>query len=141
MNLLDTIQVKLMTSLAAPLASTLAIMDELIHGLHEISSSMPAVAWQDYCANSARPHPLAALLCEDPFTRRSVEKPRGYAGDAELIDYIYCGLNEEETQSVSPIGQRIWYRTRFDEGQAIPPDRAAEMVLTLASTDDLEMRL
>ena len=108
MNLLDNIQAKLMTSLTAPLESTLAVMDELIHGLHEISSSMPAAAWQDYCANSARPHPLAKLLCEDPFTRRSVEKPRGYAGDAALIDYIYCGLNEEETQSVSSIGQRIF---------------------------------
>ncbi len=88
MNLLDDIQVKLITSMTAPLESTLAVMDELIHGLHEISSSMPIEKWQDYCANSARPHPLAELLREDPFTRPSVEKPRGYAGDAELIDYI-----------------------------------------------------
>lgn len=111
MNLLDNLQAKLMTSLTAPFASTLAVMDELIQGLHEISSSMPAAAWQDYCANSARPHPLTKLLCEDPFTRRSVEKPRGYAGDAELIDYIYCGLSEEEAKSVSPIGQRIFAYT------------------------------
>ena len=35
-------------------------------------------------------HPLNDLLHQDPFTCRAYEKPRGYAGDAELIDFIYC---------------------------------------------------
>lgn len=30
-----------------------------------------------------------ALLHQDPFTRRGFEKPRGYGGDAILIDYMY----------------------------------------------------
>jgi SAM-dependent methyltransferase len=34
-------------------------------------------------------HPLAKLVLEDPYTRRAVEKPRGYAGDAVMLDYIY----------------------------------------------------
>lgn len=34
-------------------------------------------------------HPLAQLALEDPYTRRAVEKPRGYAGDAVMLDYIY----------------------------------------------------
>ena len=34
-------------------------------------------------------HPLAQLVLEDPYTRRAVEKPRGYAGDAVMLDYIY----------------------------------------------------
>ena len=56
----------------------------------------------------------------------------------------------------TPAGEQWlpWYRTRFDEGQEIAPDRAAEMVLTLASgqadrlsgaflasDDDLEMMM
>jgi len=135
MNLLDNIQAKLMTSLIAPLASTLAVMDELIHGLHEICSSMPAAAWQDYCANSARPHPLTQLLCEDPFTRRSVEKPRGYAGDAELIDYIYCGLSEGEAQSVSPIGQRIFaYTAGMSASARAVRARCDHLVATIDAT-------
>ena len=34
-------------------------------------------------------HPLHARVLEDPFTRRAFEKPRGYAGDAVMLDYIY----------------------------------------------------
>ena len=35
-------------------------------------------------------HPLGELLHRDPFTRRGFDKPRGYAGDAVLIDYLYA---------------------------------------------------
>lgn len=34
-------------------------------------------------------HPLHARVLQDPFTRRASEKPRGYAGDAVMLDYIY----------------------------------------------------
>jgi extracellular factor (EF) 3-hydroxypalmitic acid methyl ester biosynthesis protein len=34
-------------------------------------------------------HPLAQMVLEDPYARRAVEKPRGYAGDAVMLDYIY----------------------------------------------------
>lgn len=39
--------------------------------------------------NACHRHPLKQLLIQDPYTRRSVEKPRGYSGDAPLIDYLY----------------------------------------------------
>jgi hypothetical protein len=38
-----------------------------------------------------RAHDAGVLLREDPITRRSVQKPRGYAGDAALLDLIYEG--------------------------------------------------
>lgn len=34
-------------------------------------------------------HPINTVLLQSPFTQRCVDKPRGYAGDAVLIDYIY----------------------------------------------------
>lgn len=38
-----------------------------------------------------RAHPLHALVLQDPFTHRAASKPRGYAGDAVMMDYIYTG--------------------------------------------------
>src|SRR5215475_11877146 len=34
-------------------------------------------------------HPFAELVLQDPYSRRAREKPRGYAGDAVMLDYIY----------------------------------------------------
>lgn len=40
-------------------------------------------------ASAIRGHALSDMLQEDPYTRRAVEKPRGYPGDAVMLDYIY----------------------------------------------------
>lgn len=45
-------------------------------------------------------HPLTQLVLEDPYARRAVEKPRGYAGDAVMLDYIY----RPQPISASPVG-------------------------------------
>lgn len=42
-------------------------------------------AFQELC----RAHPLAEMFRLDPYARRALEKPRGYAGDAVMLDYIY----------------------------------------------------
>ena len=34
------------------------------------------------------PRPIFALCQEDPYTRRAFEKPRGYAGDAVMLDFF-----------------------------------------------------
>src|SRR5207344_1382702 len=52
-------------------------------------------AWSEF-ARLCLDHPLRRLLHEDPFTYRAFSKPRGYAGDAVMMDYIY-GLGEAST--------------------------------------------
>lgn len=53
----------------------------------------------------ARSHRLHALVRQDPFTRRAAEKPRGYAGDAVMLDYIYgVALPRDTTET----GQRVF---------------------------------
>jgi extracellular factor (EF) 3-hydroxypalmitic acid methyl ester biosynthesis protein len=58
----------------------------------------------------ARSHPLHGLLLESPFTRRAYAKPRGYAGDAILMDLIY-GTTPGE--GLSPLGGML-YGYEFD---------------------------
>ncbi|GJD94002.1 hypothetical protein [Methylobacterium iners] len=38
---------------------------------------------------SCRKHPLCEYFMMDPYSRRAAEKPRGYAGDAVMLDFIY----------------------------------------------------
>jgi extracellular factor (EF) 3-hydroxypalmitic acid methyl ester biosynthesis protein len=56
------------------------------------------------CAQAMRrwcqEHPLQALVLQDPFTHRAATKPRGYAGDAVMMDYIYDGQPPAGTSAV-----------------------------------------
>ncbi len=63
--------------------------------------------WPGY-APSCLSHPLRGLLHQDPFTYRAFSKPRGYAGDAVMMDYIY-GLGEasEAAREATPLGRAI----------------------------------
>jgi len=54
-------------------------------------------------------HPLREQLHQDPFTLRAFTKPRGYAGDAVMMDYIY-GLGEASSaeESATPLGRAMF---------------------------------
>lgn len=51
-------------------------------------SQMNGAEWKGF-VKRAREHPLCALLHKDPLTLRAFMQPRGYQGDAELLDLIY----------------------------------------------------
>lgn len=57
-------------------------------GLRVARSCLTPAAWQAYC-EQLRAHPLGAMLREDPITARCAARPRGYAGDAVMLDLIY----------------------------------------------------
>src|SRR5690242_11265267 len=46
-------------------------------------------SWRRFIANEVRPHRVLKLAHQDPFLSRAYDKPRGYAGDAVLLDFIY----------------------------------------------------
>ncbi len=90
-------------------------MSTLLTGLQKVRREMPREEWQEFCRNTVPKHELAQLIREDPFTLHSVRKPRGYPGDAALLDYIY-GCSQA---SSTPLGQGI-----FDFTINTPPCRA-----------------
>jgi len=63
-------------------------MNQLLPALQSRRLTWTGDRWQAFIARCLS-HPLRQLLHEDPFTRRAFEKPRGYAGDAELLDFVY----------------------------------------------------
>jgi len=82
-------------------------LDELFEDLRERREEDPQ-DWPSY-AHSCLDHPLRSLLHQDPFTHRAFAKPRGYAGDAVMMDYIY-GLGEAEhaARNATPLGRAIY---------------------------------
>ncbi len=82
-------------------------LDLLFEDLRERREEDPQ-DWASY-ARSCLGHPLRSLLHQDPFTYRAFAKPRGYAGDAVMMDYIY-GLGEAgaAARGASPLGRAIF---------------------------------
>lgn len=75
-------------------------MQQLFFGLHWLRQSAQAEEWQEFSRAAWQPHPLKAVIHQEPITYRAFEKPRGYAGDAELIDLIYGLPDMPPTSSV-----------------------------------------
>ena len=63
-------------------------VSSLTCSLREIKLDEPPVIWKQV-VGQCREHPVCGLLHEDPLTERAFRKPRGYSGDAELLDIIY----------------------------------------------------
>jgi len=85
-------------------------MGQLRRSLHELRSHLQADDWR-LLGREAREHPLHEVLLESPFTRRAYDKPRGYAGDAVLMDLIY-GMTAPHGQ-LSALGGML-YGYEFD---------------------------
>jgi hypothetical protein len=85
-------------------------MAKLRTSLHELRSVLEPEDWT-LMGEEARRHPLHTLLLESPFTRRAYEKPRGYAGDAVMMDLIY-GM-ATPGNDLSPLGGML-YGYEFD---------------------------
>ena len=60
----------------------------LMRGLDKIRAGVSNIAWRNLVA-TAREHATFRLLMQDPYTARAFLKPRGYAGDAVMLDYVY----------------------------------------------------
>ena len=62
-------------------------VDLLIDTLHRVRAILEPREWNDYIENVCLKHPVMKLMHQGPLTSRAYLKPRGYAGDAQMIDY------------------------------------------------------
>jgi SAM-dependent methyltransferase len=85
-------------------------VDALFGGLHWQKTYCTDEEWQA-CIRQCREHRLLGIIHEDPFTGRAFRKPRGYAGDAELIDLIYGPEERWAKPQASPLGMSIYEYT------------------------------
>lgn len=83
-------------------------MTGLIEGLWDLRRSCSVATWKSLQTKALR-HPLRDVLHSDPFTRWGFDKPRGYPGDAVLLDYTYGHgpFVERTIAEAPPVGQQI----------------------------------
>ncbi|MFT4149737.1 MAG: class I SAM-dependent methyltransferase [Paracoccaceae bacterium] len=85
-------------------ATVHAMVDELTAW----RDSLPPADWEETIL-ALRGSELLPLLLEDPFTRWSYHRPRGFPGDAGLIDFIYAqGAFGDSLRGASATGQWIY---------------------------------
>lgn len=82
-------------------------MARLVNSLAEMRARLPRADWTRFVASQVMPHRVCELAHQDPLTYRAFEKPRGYAGDAVMMDHIY-GYRSSNDDGPSGIGGKIY---------------------------------
>ena len=91
-------------------------ISDLISGLDATRSRVSTDEWR-VVVEQCRNHPLFDVLQEDPYTKRAYTKPRGYAGDAVMMDYVYSGRCPP---GASELGQTVFDgTTRTSNGLSV----------------------
>jgi len=66
------------------------LVPPVVRALNRYRADAPPGEWRD-TVGRLRSHPVVMRLYEDPYTSWGFRKPRGYAGDAVLLDFVYGG--------------------------------------------------
>jgi hypothetical protein len=57
--------------------------------LNRLRLHVAADGWREWCRGSWLRSPVREFVLQEPMTRHSAARPRGYPGDAQLLDLIY----------------------------------------------------
>jgi extracellular factor (EF) 3-hydroxypalmitic acid methyl ester biosynthesis protein len=68
---------------------TYETMDRLVRGLAHLRHRARPDTWEAFCRVDCVGHPVRFLVHQDPLTERAFFKPRGFPGDAVLLDLFY----------------------------------------------------
>ena len=86
--------------------STYEVMKDFEAAVQRIRSQASVSEWKSCIVPQIRKHAVMQFLLQDPFTKHSFEKPRGYPGDAALLDLVY--LEPEALRSANHPSQLGW---------------------------------
>jgi extracellular factor (EF) 3-hydroxypalmitic acid methyl ester biosynthesis protein len=85
------------------------IVTPIASALSEYRNAISGDEWLESIRSELQPHPILARLHEDPYSSYGFRKPRGYAGDAVLLDFIYGGsANSVLVENASPLGAALY---------------------------------
>jgi SAM-dependent methyltransferase len=100
-------------------AAVVQALATVFETLHELRTTRPEHEWQE-CLAACRQHGILQVLHEDPFTHRAFSKPRGYAGDAVMLDYIYGREEHWDVPEATELGRRIFgYTTKAPASEGV----------------------
>ncbi len=85
-------------------------MNELGDRLHRLYASTSEEEWEYYLNDKLLKHPIKDILMQDPLTARAFNRPRGYAGDAILLDMIYFP-RKMDLSKISSLGRQLYHYT------------------------------
>ena len=83
-------------------------MAEFVAGLATMRAAVPHERWRRIAATIVA-HPVHALMMNDPYTAAAFEKARGYAGDADTLDFVY--RHRSAPSRTTPLGRRLFQIT------------------------------
>jgi extracellular factor (EF) 3-hydroxypalmitic acid methyl ester biosynthesis protein len=97
-----------------PAANSPADVYNLIHRLFveckKLRSHLSVDEWRQRI-KVIRESELLSLVHQDPFTHRAFTKPRGYAGDAVMMDFIYSQEENWQRPDASELGHGVFQYT------------------------------
>lgn len=100
------------------------VLDELFNALRERKLASQPADWLQFVQH-AQSHRVMKLLHQDPFTYRAFSKPRGYAGDAVMMDYIYGREERWPAPEADAIGTQIFnFTTQAPASEGVRSRRA-----------------
>jgi len=87
-------------------------MDHLVMGLRTLREKVPSLDWEAFCRTECVSHPVRFKVHQDPLTERAFFKPRGYPGDAVLLDLFYGAEGVQPyIDDATELGQKIYRYT------------------------------
>lgn len=107
------------------------IVPKLVDDLHRVRGSSSTAVWQKLVP-FVQNHAVGKFLFEDPLTHWSFNKPRGYSGDASLLDIYYKHSSMSgHVGEASALGKQIYDCTVNDPACAAGRERCEILARTV----------